>query len=194
MFTNKKCFFFRFYILCENFSKIGPIINKIPKFWDPLKWVLAKTRVTRLMKYLIGFYLNNIPNTITVCISANNLLPYHEYSLSIFLMISIGSNQAEEGPFLYINNTNDTKKSLVCFGLFAASWSYLPYHCTDTTVLLSGLTSLHACSGCSSIRSARGDFLSYIFFSCKNVLKEVVLFIVRGSRTWTDCTAKTLQK
>ena len=40
MFTNKKCFF-RFYILCENISKIGPIIKKIPKFWDdPLKkWV-----------------------------------------------------------------------------------------------------------------------------------------------------------
>ena len=26
--------FFRFYILCENFSKIGPIIKKIPKFSD----------------------------------------------------------------------------------------------------------------------------------------------------------------
>ena len=36
---NKKLFFFvRFYILCENFSKIGPIIKKIPKFPDdPLK-------------------------------------------------------------------------------------------------------------------------------------------------------------
>ena len=31
-------FFFRFYILCENFSKIGPITMKIPKFSDdPLK-------------------------------------------------------------------------------------------------------------------------------------------------------------
>ena len=31
-------FFFRFYILCENFSKIGSIIKKIPKFSDdPLK-------------------------------------------------------------------------------------------------------------------------------------------------------------
>ena len=30
--------FFRFYISCENFSKIGPIITKIPKFSDdPLK-------------------------------------------------------------------------------------------------------------------------------------------------------------
>ena len=27
-------FFFRFYILCDNFSKIGPIIKKIPKFSD----------------------------------------------------------------------------------------------------------------------------------------------------------------
>ena len=33
-------FFIQFYILCENFSKIGPIIKKIPKFWDdPLKFV-----------------------------------------------------------------------------------------------------------------------------------------------------------
>ena len=32
-------FLFRFYILCENFSKIGPIIKKIPKFQsDPLKF------------------------------------------------------------------------------------------------------------------------------------------------------------
>ena len=36
---NKKCFFFLFYILCENFSKIGPIIKKIPNFVnDPLKY------------------------------------------------------------------------------------------------------------------------------------------------------------
>ena len=28
----KVFFFYRFYILCENFSKIGPIIKKIPKF------------------------------------------------------------------------------------------------------------------------------------------------------------------
>ena len=28
----QKVFLFRFYILCENFSKIGPIIKKIPKF------------------------------------------------------------------------------------------------------------------------------------------------------------------
>ena len=31
-------FFLLFYILCENFSKIGPIIKKIPNFVnDPLK-------------------------------------------------------------------------------------------------------------------------------------------------------------
>ena len=36
IFRNKKCFFL-FYILCENFSKIGPIIKKIPNFVnDPL--------------------------------------------------------------------------------------------------------------------------------------------------------------
>ena len=35
---NKKCFFFRFYILYENFSNIGTIIKKIPNFVnDPLK-------------------------------------------------------------------------------------------------------------------------------------------------------------
>ena len=28
----QKVFFVQFYILCENFSKIGPIIKKIPKF------------------------------------------------------------------------------------------------------------------------------------------------------------------
>ena len=40
---NKKCFFSRFYILCENFSKIGPIIKKIPKFQsDPLKVNLSQ--------------------------------------------------------------------------------------------------------------------------------------------------------
>ena len=33
MFMNKKCFFFPFDIFCENFSKIGPIIKKIPKFY-----------------------------------------------------------------------------------------------------------------------------------------------------------------
>ena len=34
----QKVFFFRFYILCENFSKIRLIIKKIPKFRDdPLK-------------------------------------------------------------------------------------------------------------------------------------------------------------
>ena len=31
-FHEQKVFLFRFYILCENFSKIGPIIKKIPKF------------------------------------------------------------------------------------------------------------------------------------------------------------------
>ena len=36
-FHEQKVFFFRFYILCENFSKIGPIIKKIQKFQsDPL--------------------------------------------------------------------------------------------------------------------------------------------------------------
>ena len=35
---NKKCVFFRFYILCENFSKIGPIVKKIQNFVnDPPK-------------------------------------------------------------------------------------------------------------------------------------------------------------
>ena len=37
-FHEQKVFSFRFYILCNNFSKIGPIIKKIPNFVnDPLK-------------------------------------------------------------------------------------------------------------------------------------------------------------
>ena len=37
-FHEQKVFFFRFYILCENFSKIGQIIKKIPNFAnDPLQ-------------------------------------------------------------------------------------------------------------------------------------------------------------
>ena len=42
-FSRTKSVFFRFYILCENFSKIGPIIKKISNFVNnPLKW----TRIT----------------------------------------------------------------------------------------------------------------------------------------------------
>ena len=38
-FHEQKVFCFRFYILSENFSKIGPIIKKIQNFVnDPLKW------------------------------------------------------------------------------------------------------------------------------------------------------------
>ena len=38
IFHEQQVFFFRFYILCEIFSKIEPIIKKIPKFSDdPLK-------------------------------------------------------------------------------------------------------------------------------------------------------------
>ena len=37
-FHEQKVFIFLFHIFCENFSKIGPIIKKIPKFAnDPLK-------------------------------------------------------------------------------------------------------------------------------------------------------------
>ena len=37
-FHEQKVFYFRFYILCENFSKIGPIIKIIQNFVnDPLK-------------------------------------------------------------------------------------------------------------------------------------------------------------
>ena len=36
--SRTKSLFFLFYLLRENFSKIGPIIKKIPKFqFDPLK-------------------------------------------------------------------------------------------------------------------------------------------------------------
>ena len=48
-FQEQKVFFFRFYILCENFSKIGPIIKKIPKFQsDPLK------NLRKLLLFLYG--------------------------------------------------------------------------------------------------------------------------------------------
>ena len=48
-------FLFRFYILCENFSKIGPIIKKIPKFWDdPLN---KKERVNKLKQELVRLRL-----------------------------------------------------------------------------------------------------------------------------------------
>ena len=37
-FSGTKSVFSLFYILCENFSKIGPIIKKIPNFVnDPIK-------------------------------------------------------------------------------------------------------------------------------------------------------------
>ena len=40
-FQEQKVFIFRFYILCENFSMLGPIIKKIPKFLDdPLKYFI----------------------------------------------------------------------------------------------------------------------------------------------------------
>ena len=47
-----KSFFFRFYKLCENFSKIGPIIKKIPKFQsDPLNFMVERlSHVLRKMK------------------------------------------------------------------------------------------------------------------------------------------------
>ena len=42
-FLEQKVFYFRFYILCENFSKIGPLIKKILKFQsDPLKLFVKK--------------------------------------------------------------------------------------------------------------------------------------------------------
>ena len=44
-FSGTTSVFFRFCILCENFSKIGPIIKKIPKFSDdPLKCIACQTR------------------------------------------------------------------------------------------------------------------------------------------------------
>ena len=58
MFRNKKCFF-RFYILYENFSKIGPIIKKIPKFWENLSRSLDKFKITEHFNY-ITLWTNNI--------------------------------------------------------------------------------------------------------------------------------------
>ena len=59
-------FYFRFYILCENFSKIGPIIKKIPKFQsDPLKRVnriATCKRVNRKLLKKIDYRLIKIVN------------------------------------------------------------------------------------------------------------------------------------
>ena len=54
-------FFFRFYILCENFSEIGPIIKKIPKFLDnPLKYFIGPITLFFANNYVTE-YLSNIP-------------------------------------------------------------------------------------------------------------------------------------
>ena len=53
-FHEQKVFFFRFYILCENFSKIGPIIKKIPKFQsDPLN--IVSTFYSEFCILILGF-------------------------------------------------------------------------------------------------------------------------------------------
>ena len=50
-FHEQQVFYFRFYILWENFSKIGPIIKKIQKFSDdPLK-----TIIKRMLRVYINF-------------------------------------------------------------------------------------------------------------------------------------------
>ena len=57
--SGTKSFFFRFYILCEDFSKIGPIIKKIPKFqFDPLK--VANTKYSKKHVLNNGFSSNNL--------------------------------------------------------------------------------------------------------------------------------------
>ena len=48
----QKVFLFRFYILCENFSEIRPIIKKIPKFSDdPLKAVATIRGTGKIKTY-----------------------------------------------------------------------------------------------------------------------------------------------
>ena len=61
--AGKKVFLFRFYILCENSSKIGQIIKKIPKFWDdPLKSAVKRKRVNCLMLYINWFVSTSSSN------------------------------------------------------------------------------------------------------------------------------------
>ena len=56
-FHKQKVFFFRFYILGENFSKIGPIIKKIPYFVnDPLNFDINE--IEYFMKSLWDSWLN----------------------------------------------------------------------------------------------------------------------------------------
>ena len=51
-FQEQQVFYFRFYILCENFSKIGRIIKKIPKFSDdPLNVKIIKIYKSVLRKH-----------------------------------------------------------------------------------------------------------------------------------------------
>ena len=63
--SGTKGVFFRFYILCENFSKIGSIIKKIPKFQsDPLNNKLifsySSTQCHRLVNFTNNFQVFKI--------------------------------------------------------------------------------------------------------------------------------------
>ena len=68
-FHEQKVFCFRFYILCENFSKIGPIIKKIPKFQsDPLNEICVLINQVNLDELLVlpmtaGQSHENLPTT-----------------------------------------------------------------------------------------------------------------------------------
>ena len=71
-FSRTSSVFFRFYILCENFSKIGPIIKKIPKFSDdPLKGTTWFQAPKMAKKIIFFFLLERSPRTVL------QLIPKH---------------------------------------------------------------------------------------------------------------------
>ena len=76
-FQEQQVFFFRFYILCENFRKIGPIIKKIPKFSDdPLN---ASTKDFTLVNNAIVSYdiaFEELGTILQVCTSHIMKLTY----------------------------------------------------------------------------------------------------------------------
>ena len=67
-FYEKTVFFFQFYILCENFSKIGTIIKKIPNYVnDPLNadkvsWTIS-ARASRIAIFRLSMLLGLVQNT-----------------------------------------------------------------------------------------------------------------------------------
>ena len=59
IFSWTKSVYFRFYILCENFSKIGQIIKKIPNFVNDPLFVNSKWSNTKILNIIIVRFLQD---------------------------------------------------------------------------------------------------------------------------------------